>query len=107
MASWEDRFVRILESDDWIIDYDKEKRKYRVSYFEEFHFVDEIWFDAYEDKEIHVPDEESLLKTLKSSKLKSYSQEERMETDKKLDEVFKSESVKIKKLPKFIYKQNP
>lgn len=46
-----DRFVRILESDDWIVDYDKEKRKYRVSYFEDFHFVDEIWFDAYEDKE--------------------------------------------------------
>ena len=49
-----DRFVRILESDDWIIDYDKEKRKYRVSYFEDFHFVDEIWFDAYEDKEVGI-----------------------------------------------------
>ena len=48
MASWEDRFVRILESDDWIIAYDKEKKKYRVSYFEDFHFCDEIWFDAYE-----------------------------------------------------------
>ena len=47
-----DRFVRILESDDWIIDYDKDKRKYRVSYFEGFHFVDEIWFDAYEEKEV-------------------------------------------------------
>ena len=49
-----DRFVRILESDDWIIDYDKDKRKYRVSYFEGFHFVDEIWFDAYEDKEVEI-----------------------------------------------------
>ena len=52
MASWEDKFVRILESDDWIIDYDREKRKYRVSYFEDFHFVDEIWFDTYEDREV-------------------------------------------------------
>lgn len=47
-----DRFIRILESNDWIIDYDKEKKKYRVSYFEDFHFVDEIWFNAYEDKEV-------------------------------------------------------
>ena len=45
------KFVRILETDEWVIDYDKEKRKYRVSYFEEFHFCDEIWFDAYEEKE--------------------------------------------------------
>lgn len=52
MTSWENKFVRILESDDWIVDYDKEKNKYRVSYFEDFHFVDEIWFDAYENKEV-------------------------------------------------------
>jgi hypothetical protein len=25
---------------------------YRVSYFEDGHFVDECWFDAYEDKEV-------------------------------------------------------
>lgn len=24
---------------------------YRVSYFQDNHFVDECWFDAYEDKE--------------------------------------------------------
>lgn len=52
MAIWEDKFVRILETDEWVVDYDKEKRKYRVSYFEEFHFCDEIWFDAYEEKEV-------------------------------------------------------
>ena len=52
MASWEDRFIRILEKDEWVVDYDREKKKYRVSYFEEFHFCDEIWFDAYEDKEV-------------------------------------------------------
>ena len=44
------KLVRILENDEWAIDYDKEKKKYRVSYFEEFHFTDEIWFDAYEEK---------------------------------------------------------
>ena len=56
MASWEDKFVRILESDDWVIDYDKEKKKYRVSYFEGFHFVDEIWFDCYEEREPFIID---------------------------------------------------
>lgn len=56
MASWEDKFVRILESDDWVINYDKEKKKYRVSYFEDFHFVDEIWFDCYEEREPFIID---------------------------------------------------
>ena len=44
--------IRISESDDWIVDYDTERGMYRVSYFEDNHFVDEHWFDAYEDKEI-------------------------------------------------------
>lgn len=43
--------IRISISDDWIIDYDKERGMYRVSYFQDNHFVDEYWFDAYEDKE--------------------------------------------------------
>lgn len=47
-----DKFVRILESDDWIVDYDKEFDRYRVSYFEDNHFVDECWFYAYEEKEV-------------------------------------------------------
>ena len=46
------KLVRISESDDWIVDYDKERGMYRVSYFEGNHFVDEHWFDAYEEKEI-------------------------------------------------------
>lgn len=45
------KLIRISESEDWIIDYDKERGMYRVSYFEDNHFVDEHWFDAYEDKE--------------------------------------------------------
>ena len=44
--------IRISESDDWIVDYDKERGMYRVSYFKDGHFVDELWFDAYEEKEI-------------------------------------------------------
>ena len=46
--------IRISESDDWIVDYDKERGMYRVSYFENNHFVDEHWSDAYEDKELSV-----------------------------------------------------
>lgn len=43
--------IRISESDDWIVDYDRERGMYRVSYFKDNHFKDEYWFDAYEDKE--------------------------------------------------------
>lgn len=39
--------IRISESDDWIVDYDKERGMYRVSYFEDNHFKDEYWFDEY------------------------------------------------------------
>lgn len=46
--------VRISESDDWVVDYDKSRGMYRVSYFQDNHFVDEHWFDAYEDKEVSV-----------------------------------------------------
>lgn len=42
---------RISESRDWTVDYDKERGMYRVSYFQDNHFVDEHWFDAYEEKE--------------------------------------------------------
>ena len=47
--------IRISESDDWIVDYDRERGMYRVSYFEDGHFKDEYWFDAYEEKEIRLP----------------------------------------------------
>ena len=43
--------IRISESNDWTVDYDRERGMYRVSYFEDGHFRDEHWFDAYEDKE--------------------------------------------------------
>ena len=44
--------IRISESEDFIVDYDRERGMYRVSYFEDNHFKDEHWFDAYEDKEL-------------------------------------------------------
>ena len=44
--------VIILDTDDCIIDYDKDQKMYRVSIFEDNHFKDEYWFDAYVDDEI-------------------------------------------------------
>ena len=41
--------IRVSESDDWIVDYDRERGMYRVSYFEDNHFVDECWFDEYKE----------------------------------------------------------
>lgn len=46
--------IKISESDDWIVDYDRGRGMYRVSYFEDGHFKDEYWFDAYEDRELSV-----------------------------------------------------
>lgn len=44
--------IPIYENDNFIVEYDKENKRYRVSYFEDNHWVDECYFDAYEDKEI-------------------------------------------------------
>ena len=52
-------YIRILENDDWIVEYDIENNKYRVSYFQDYHFVDEILFDAYkEEKRLCVESED-------------------------------------------------
>ena len=40
-------YIRILDTDDWVVEYDAENHRYRVSYFQDYHFVDEILFDAY------------------------------------------------------------
>lgn len=40
--------IRILESDDWIVDYETDSKTYRVSYFEDGHFVDQCRFEPYE-----------------------------------------------------------
>lgn len=44
MTNWE----TIAQTEDFIIDYDKTRAMYRVSYFEDNHFVDDVMFDAYE-----------------------------------------------------------
>ena len=44
--------VRICESDNFDVDYDKGRGMYRVTIFKDGHFWDEVWFDAYEEKEV-------------------------------------------------------
>lgn len=39
-------YTRILENDDWIVEYDAENNRYRVSYFQDNHFVDDVLFDT-------------------------------------------------------------
>ena len=43
-------YIRILDIDDWVVEYDIENNQYRVSYFQDNHFVDEILFDAYKEE---------------------------------------------------------
>ncbi len=38
-------YIRILETDDWIVEYNIENNQYRVGYFQDYHFVDQILFD--------------------------------------------------------------
>ena len=41
--------VRVFDSEDLVVDYDKDEGRYRVSYFEDYHFQDEWWFDEYKE----------------------------------------------------------
>ena len=41
--------VRICDSDNFVVDYDKSRGMYRVSAFEDGHFKDECWFDEYKE----------------------------------------------------------
>ena len=43
-------YVKIYEDDDFIVEYDRSRKMYRVSVFEGGHFYDECKFNAYEDK---------------------------------------------------------
>ena len=45
-------WVTIKETDDWIIDYDKNKGRYRISYFEYGHFKDEVIFREYQEDSV-------------------------------------------------------
>lgn len=40
-------YIRIFENDDWIVEYDIQNNQYRVGYFQDYHFVDQVLFDAY------------------------------------------------------------
>lgn len=42
--------IKIFENDNFIIDYDKEEKQYRASYFVNNHWVDECWFNPYEEE---------------------------------------------------------
>ena len=44
--------IRVAQGNDFIVDYDKDRGMYRVSVFEDNHYQDECWFDAYEEKEV-------------------------------------------------------
>ena len=48
-----ENIIRIeSNSKDCVVDYDKDRGMYRVSIFDDDHFWDEFWFDAYEEKEL-------------------------------------------------------
>lgn len=42
-------YIRILENDDWIVEYDAENNRYRVGYFQDCHFVDDVLFERVEE----------------------------------------------------------
>ena len=47
----QDKLIRILEQQDWTVDYSPRRKMYLVSYFQDNHFVDECWFEVYKEKE--------------------------------------------------------
>ena len=44
-------YIRIFENDDWIVEYDIHNNQYCVCYFQDYHFVDQVLFDAYKEEE--------------------------------------------------------
>ena len=47
-------YIRILDTNDWVVEYDAETNQYRVSYFQDYHFVDQILFDAYNEEQSEI-----------------------------------------------------
>ena len=45
MSKW----IKIIENDSFIVEFNKATNTYRVSYFEDYHFKDEICFRGYEE----------------------------------------------------------
>lgn len=66
--------IRISESNDWFVDYDRERGMYRVSYFEDNHFKDECWFDCYEEKVSNKTELIGRLEMLKESAARKYGE---------------------------------
>ncbi len=44
--------IRVLDTGDFVVDYDKEHDRYRVSVFQDCHYQDECWFNAYRDEQV-------------------------------------------------------
>ena len=44
--------IRVQENADWIVDYDTDNHLYKVSYFEDYHFVDQCRFNCCEERSI-------------------------------------------------------
>ena len=42
-------WIVISDTPDWYIEYDTVKKRYRISYFEDGHFVDEVIFREYKE----------------------------------------------------------
>lgn len=49
-----ENLIRISENDNFVIDYDVKRDMYRVSTFENYHFRDEYWFNAYNKEKLNV-----------------------------------------------------
>ena len=47
------RWQKILENDDFIVEFDKNERVYRVTYFGNCHYEDEVVFKEYVEEEDH------------------------------------------------------
>lgn len=45
------KWINVIENDSFIVEYNKETNTYRVSYFEDNHFKDEIYFRGYKELE--------------------------------------------------------
>lgn len=44
--------ILIYDSENYIVEYDEKTCRYRVSIFENYHWQDEFWFDAYKPCEV-------------------------------------------------------
>ena len=46
-----EKWIKIIENDSFIVEFNKATNTYRVSYFEDCHFKDEICFRGYKELE--------------------------------------------------------